>query len=243
MRIAIVSDVHGNLAALEAVVADLERQRPELVVHGGDLALTGPRPTEVVDLVRDLGWPGVVGNTDELLWHPELRAPLQEASPGLGPLLALLFEDYAPVTRGRLGEERIEWLRGLPPEWRSEDDIALVHAAPGDLWRAPMPDADDSTLRDTYGKLGAALVVYCHIHQPYVRDLGGGLTVANSGSVGMPFDGDPRASYLIVEDVKASVRRVEYDLERHVAALSDPRYPDAERLARIAREGRFVAPA
>jgi len=243
MRIAIVSDVHGNFPALQAVVADLERERPELVVHGGDLALTGPQPADVVDLVRELEWPGVVGNTDELLWRPELRAPLQEASPGLGPLLELLFEDYAPVTRGRLGEERIEWLRGLPEEWRSGDDLALLHAAPGDLWKAPMPDADDEELREAYGKLRAELVVYCHIHQPFVRELGNGLTVANCGSVGMPFDGDPRASYLIVDDGEASVRRVEYDVERHVAALSDPGYPDVERLTRIAREGRFVAPA
>jgi putative phosphoesterase len=241
MRIAIVSDVHGNFAALEAMVAELERERPELVVHGGDLALTGPRPAEVVDLVRELGWPGVVGNTDELLWRPELRAPLQEASPGLGPLLELLFEDYAPVTRGRLGEERIEWLRGLEAEWRGEG-IALLHAAPGDLWRAPPPDADDSDLADAYGGLGTPLVVYCHIHQPFVHDVSDALTVANSGSVGMPFDGDPRVSYLLIEDGEASVRRVAYDVERHVADLSDPGYPDVERLAAVAREGRFVAP-
>src|SRR5262245_43528092 len=140
MSIAIVSDVHGNLPALEAVVAELEREEHELVVHGGDLALTGPRPAEVVDMIRELGWPGIVGNTDEVLWRPELRAPLQENAPGMGPMLELLFEDYAPVTRGRLGEERIEWLRGLPPQWRSGDELALVHAIPGDLWRVVPAD-------------------------------------------------------------------------------------------------------
>ncbi len=243
VRTAVVSDVHGNLAALEAVVADLERDPPDLVVHGGDLALTGPRPAEVVDLVRELGWAGVVGNTDEVLWRPELRAPLQEATPALGPMLELLFEDYAPVTRGRLGEARIEWLRGLPGEWRADDRIALLHATPGDLWRAPPADADDEDLADAYGGLGADLVVYCHIHVPFVRAVDDPLTVANSGSVGMPFDGDPRAAYLVVEDGAASVRRVPYDVERHVADLSDPGYPDAERLAAVAREARFVAPA
>ena len=70
MRVALVSDVHGNLTALEAVVADLRRRAPDLVVHGGDLALMGPRPAEVIDRIRELGWPGVVGNTDELLWRP-----------------------------------------------------------------------------------------------------------------------------------------------------------------------------
>jgi hypothetical protein len=85
-------------------------------------------------------------------------------------------------------------------------------------------------------------VVYGHIHRPYVRLVGAGLTIANSGSVGMPFDGDPRASYLVVEDGAASVRRVPYDVERHVADLSASGYPDAERLARIAREGRYLPP-
>src|SRR5258708_36068217 len=67
MRIAIVSDVHGNLLALEAVLADLAEVRPNMVVHGGDLALAGPRPAEVVDRLRELGWPGVLGNTDTVL--------------------------------------------------------------------------------------------------------------------------------------------------------------------------------
>ena len=71
MRVALVADIHGNLTALEAVVADLRRRAPDVVVHGGDLALMGPRPAEVVDRVRELGWPGVVGNTDELLWRPD----------------------------------------------------------------------------------------------------------------------------------------------------------------------------
>jgi putative phosphoesterase len=74
MRIAVVSDLHGNLAALEAVAEDLERERVDLVVHGGDLVTTGPRPAEVLDRVRELGWAGVVGNTDEMLWDASARA-------------------------------------------------------------------------------------------------------------------------------------------------------------------------
>ena len=71
MRLAVISDIHGNLTALEAVLKDLAVTSPDLVVHGGDLVLNGSSPAEVVDLVRTLGWPGVVGNTDELLWNPE----------------------------------------------------------------------------------------------------------------------------------------------------------------------------
>jgi predicted phosphodiesterase len=74
MRLAIVSDIHGNLTALEAVVADIARHGVDRVVHGGDLVLAGGLPAEVVDTVRELEWPGIVGNTDQLLWRPEEQA-------------------------------------------------------------------------------------------------------------------------------------------------------------------------
>ena len=238
MRLAIVSDIHGNLTALDAVVADIERRGIDRVVHGGDLALAGGRPAEVVDRVRELGWPGIVGNTDELLWRPEVQAEEEERAPALRELLALLFGEYAPATRERLGEERIAWLRELPAELR-EDDAALVHASPGDLWRAPMPGAADEELAGTYEEYGAPLAVYGHIHQPYVRDLNG-LRVANSGSVGSPFDGDPRASYLLVTGPDVEVIRVEYDIEREAADVLASGYPDAPRIAAMRRSGTFL---
>jgi len=91
-RVAVVSDIHGNLTALEAVVADLRRRGADIVVHGGDLALMGPRPAEVVDRIRELGWSGVVGNTDELLWRPGEHARQLARAPALAALLALLFD-------------------------------------------------------------------------------------------------------------------------------------------------------
>ncbi len=69
MRIAIISDVHGNLTALESVMADLRQQKPDIIFHGGDLATAGCNPAEVIDLIADAGWPGVLGNTDEMLWE------------------------------------------------------------------------------------------------------------------------------------------------------------------------------
>jgi len=72
-RIAVVSDIHGSLAALDAVAEDIALQGPDLVVHGGDLVLNGPGPADVVDRIRELGWPGVMGNTDEMLWNRARR--------------------------------------------------------------------------------------------------------------------------------------------------------------------------
>jgi putative phosphoesterase len=240
VRIAILSDVHGNLTALEAVVAELDRDPPDLVVHGGDLALTGGQPAEAVDLIRERGWPGVVGNTDEAVWRPRELQVQEARAPKLRVLLRDLFQQQVPATRDMLGDERIEWLRTLPEEWRA-GELLLVHASPGDLWRAPMPDAEDDELREAYAGHDASVVVYGHIHQPYVRQVGE-LTVANSGSVGQPFDGDWRASYLLIEDGEPAVHRVEYDLEREVDALMRSGYPGAARLAEMRRTGRFVSP-
>ena len=238
--LAVVSDVHGNLTALDAVIGDLERRGVERVIHGGDLALSGCRPGEVVDRVTDLGWPGVVGNTDEMLWRPEEQERQARRAPKLRAYLALLFEQHAPATVELLGDERLGRLRDLPAE-HHDGELLVLHAAPGDLWRAPMPDADEAELAATYGEQGARLVVYGHIHRPFVRALGE-LTVANSGSVGSPLDGDPRASYLLIEDGRPQVVRVEYDVEREVSLLLSSCYPDAERLAETRRRGSFVRP-
>jgi len=79
MRIAVVSDIHGNLTAFEAVLADLRETSPDLILHGGDLADAGSSPVEIVDRIRDLGWPGVVGNTDEMLVSPQTLEDLAAA--------------------------------------------------------------------------------------------------------------------------------------------------------------------
>jgi predicted phosphodiesterase len=237
MRVAIVSDVHGNLGALEAVVEDIRRSAPDLVVQGGDVALIGPRPAEVVDRVRDLGWPGVAGNCDDLLWNPGVREEQERRAPNLRAWLGMLFGCFAPWALERLGEARLAWLRGQP-RMRREAGVSLTHASPGDLWRAPMPSAGDAELVDMYGA-GSPLAVYGHIHRPFVRALPG-LTVANCGSAGLPWDGDWRPSYLLVDDGVASVRRVEYDVDEAVRDLRLSAFPRAAWLESVWRSGRFL---
>ncbi len=240
MRVAIVSDVHGNLTALEAVLSDLRLKAPDLVMHGGDLALMGSQPAEVIDRIRELGWPGVVGNTDEVLWRADEQTHQEQLAPKLRALLSLIYRDYAPATLEMIGSERLAWLRELPAQ-QMLGDLALVHAAPGDLWRAPASDAEDDELSATYASLDTSTVIYGHIHRPYTRMLRE-LTVANSGSVGMPWDGDPRASYLLIDDGNPRIVRVAYDTERETAQLLGSRYPDAPRLAEMGRRGIFLRP-
>jgi putative phosphoesterase len=239
MRVAIVSDIHGNRRAFEAVVADLRQLAPDLVLHGGDLAAGGAHPADIIDQVRSLGWPGVRGNTDEMLWAPERVAEFAATAPKLAPLLGRL-QEMIPPTRASIGEERLRWLEGLPSRY-SQPGFSLVHASPDDLWRAPMPNASDDELRSTYASLGAQIVVYGHIHRSYIRRLPG-MTVANTGSVSQSYDGDRRASYLVIDGESITIRRVEYDVESEAKELLRSGLPHADWLARILLAGQYCPP-
>jgi putative phosphoesterase len=240
MRLAIVSDVHGNRRAFDAVLEDLRKVAPDMVVHGGDLAYGGTHPAEIVDRIRALGWPGVRGNTDEMLWAPESLTNFAAKTPQLGPLLALI-QDLIPPTLTSLGEERLRWLEGFPERFAGEG-FTLVHASPGDLWRAPMPNAGDEELQRIYAPLGARMVVYGHIHRPYIRRVGE-MMVANAGSVSQSYDGDRRASYLVIEGESVSIRRVEYDVESEAKELQRSGLPHAEWMAKILLAGQYVPPS
>jgi putative phosphoesterase len=234
MRIAIVSDIHGNLPAFEAVFADLRQTSPDLILHGGDLPHGGASPAEIVDRIRDLGWPGVLGNTDEMLFDPDSLTQFAQQSVEKSPALQPMFEaiaEMAAATRAALGEERLAWLRGLP-RTQIHGDMALVHASPASSWRAPAPEASDAELESAYAPLGRAVAVYAHIHRSFIRAVAG-MTVINTGSVSLSYDGDRRAAYLLLDDSAPTIRRVEYDVDREVRALSVSGLPHADWIARM----------
>jgi predicted phosphodiesterase len=244
MRIAIVADIHGNRTAFEAVLSDLEQTAPDLVLHGGDLADSGSSPVEIVDRIRDLGWAGIVGNTDEMLFRPESLTEFARQLPALEPMLPAI-EQMAAATRASLGEERLAWLRSLPHTQQHgaphHASMTLIHATPGDIWRAPPPDASDAQLESVYATLCQPICVYAHIHQPYIRRLSRCI-VANTGSVGLSYDGDPRASYLLLDDAVPSIRRVSYDLNRELEALSSSGLPHSDWIARTLQHARPQMP-
>jgi putative phosphoesterase len=236
MRLAVVSDIHANLTALEAVIADLKQVSPDLILHGGDLVGSGARPAEVVDRIRELEWPGVQGNAEEMLWNPDRVAEYFHA-PTLQHWREIVSRTIT-ATVDAIGVERLNWLRAIPSRW-AENDLTVIHASPDDFWRSPMPDASDEELVNTYSLLGTPRVIYGHIHQPYIRRLTS-LTIANSGSVSLSYDGDPRAAYALVDDDQIMIRRVEYDIEREVTALFQMQCPDAAWLADMLRKGTLL---
>jgi predicted phosphodiesterase len=245
MQIAVISDIHGNLTALEAVLADIREAAPDLVLHGGDLADGGSSPLGVIDRIMDLGWPGVMGNTDEMLVRPEALEEFagQSKAP---PALWDAVREIAAATRAALGEERLAWLARLPltitqPE--SGPGFALVHASPKSCWIAPAPDASDAAIKEIYGPLGEPVVAYGHTHLPSIRRLSGSLKLLiNTGSVGLPYDGDPRASYLLLDKETPKIRRVEYDVEKELRLLASCGLPGAGWTANMLRTGGPVMP-
>lgn len=239
MRIAFIADIHGNRRAFDAVLADLREVAPDLVLHGGDLAYGGAHPAEIIDQVRSLGWPGIRGNTDEMLWSPKSLTDFAATTPKLGPLLAAI-QELIPPTVERLGEERLSWMEELPCEYSGEG-FCLVHASPGDLWRAPMPNASDEELQSTYGSLGAKLAVYGHIHRSFVRRMQN-ITVANTGSVSQSYDGDTRASYLLTDGDSVVIRRVAYNVQSEADDLLRSGLPQARWLSQILLAGQYVPP-
>jgi predicted phosphodiesterase len=239
MRIAVVSDIHGNRTAFEAVLADLRQTAPDIVLHGGDLADAGSSPIEIVDQVRDLGWQGVIGNTDEMLAMPETLEDYAQRSNGIQPLLATIRE-MAAATRAMVGQERLAWLRALP-RVMIRGPMALVHASPESPWRAPTPESTDAELKSVYGSLGRPIAVYGHIHRSFIRSVAG-MTVANTGSVSLSYDGDRRAAYLLLDENIPTIRRVEYDVDREIQALASSGLPHADWIARILKSGQPQMP-
>ena len=116
-----------------------------------------------------------------------------------------------------------------------------MHASPTTVEEAPPVEATDRQLVETYGGLAARLVVYAHLPRPFVRRIGS-LTVANTGSVGWPVDGDWRPSYLLIDDGEVRVRRVRYDVQAQIAELRASTYPSRSWLVKVHQRAESVRP-
>lgn len=228
MRIAIISDVHGNVKALEAVAADVHRRGPfDEVINAGDLVLGGPRPRETMDALMPERYPTVRGNTDE--W-------VAGAPGGPGPTVAW--------ARERLTADQLAFLQRLPLSYRVEPwdgpPLVVVHATPVSTTEVLKPDAPEEIVARAFEQARTRTLAYGHIHRPYIRAVADGLVV-NVGSVGFPFDGVPRPAWAIFTleggRWRAEVIRVAYDQEAVAQDLLASDHPDATAFARRVRTG------
>jgi predicted phosphodiesterase len=222
LRVAVFSDVHGNLAALRAVLAAIDCQRPvQLIVVAGDLvAPAGARPAETFDLLVERGCVLLLGNHDQLLWAPfadELSGPF-----------AKTVREQIPWAVSQLGGQRLDQLRRLPHQLRLSpapgQDLLIVHASVSDPLHghAATAESTDDELRLRYGGANARAIAFGHYHQPFTREWNGVL-LANVASVSLPKDDAPLAAYSIFEwDGDWAVRqyRVPYDVTEEAAAIA-----------------------
>jgi putative phosphoesterase len=225
MRIAIFSDIHANLPALEAVLAHIRAQQFEAVYCLGDLVGYAPFPNEVIERIRDEEIPTIMGNYDD----------------GVG------FERddcgcaYREADEKRRGDQSLAWtkahvtadnkafLRTLLPEIRFEADrrrVLLVHGSPRKMNEYLLEDRPLSSFQRLAASSNADVIIYGHTHKPYTKLVDNVLFV-NVGSVGKPKDGDWRACYAILSTETPDVRfvRVEYDLVRVTTAIRASELP------------------
>jgi putative phosphoesterase len=217
MRIAIFSDVHGNLQALEAVLADIQNQRPDAVYCLGDLVGYGASPNEVTERIRQAQYPTVMGNYDDGVGfdRDECGCAYKEQADRERGDRSLAW------TKKHTSEATKAFLRTLAKELRVDADgrrILLVHGSPRKMNEYLFEDRPISSFQRIAAASAADVIAFGHTHKPYTKQVDGVL-FANAGSVGKPKDGDWRACYVLVEDGLATFRRVEYDVKGAAAAI------------------------
>jgi predicted phosphodiesterase len=227
--LAILYDIHGNLPALEAVLSDARAAGADRFVLGGDYALFGPWPRETVEVLRELDAEWLRGNGERWTARPS-DAPDDDVVQGAVAACAEM-----------LGADVVNELAALPFDL-VHDGVRYVHASPVSDVRSFGPEHDDAEEEMLEGVLERRLV-FGHTHLPFRRLANAGVELVNPGSVGMPFDGDPRAAYAIVAgNGEVEHRRVGYDHMRTVNALRE-RFdgPFADKVSQRIESARFVA--
>lgn len=244
-RIAALSDVHGNAVALTAVRKAIKAAKPDAIVVAGDHVLNGPEPAATVDGLRELEADGaliVQGNTDIAVADYDYGAAFPWLTDGVPDSIRYAAE-WAHDT---LGDERLDWLRRLPAERRirvEETLILVTHASPGSQTAGFDPHLDPSIVTERLSRTDARLIVCGHTHLPDVRDFGW-KQIINDGSAGYVFDGDPTASWALIEldgeDVSVTIKRTEFDVLAVSNALSVRGLPGDIYRAATVRTGKLV---
>jgi len=247
MKLALFSDIHANLPALEAVWADIEKQKPDSVFCLGDLVGYNIWPNEVITFVRDRHIPTIAGNYDFGIGRTSDDcgcAYVTEPDKEMGKI-------SISYTNEIVKEEERNYLRTLPAHLNIEfqlnndkQNILLVHGSPRRINEYLFEDREDKSMIRILEQANADVLCFGHTHKPYHRIFNTGdiqkphfRHAINIGSVGKPKDGDPRSCYVILHvDSKTSVannesltvefRRVEYDVEKASKAVDESPLPN-----------------
>lgn len=237
MKYAFISDIHGNAVALEAVLRDISAKNVDKIVVLGDLCFRGPEPRRTLDIIRSLNTDVIKGNADEWV--------IRGIKKGEVPDSALeIMNKEREWCASKLSKDDIDYLLNLPTAYKLTIEpmtISGFHATPESLFDIVPPHAEDQILREKLMNEEDEIFVYGHIHLPYIRYINGKV-VMNTGSVGLPFDGMPKASYAIVEiasgHFRTSIERVDFDVEKVCHQYRSADYPNKDFMIRLLRNAK-----
>jgi putative phosphoesterase len=198
LKLAVLGDIHGNIAALDAALADAKKHKPDRYVITGDLTFNGPHPGEVIDKVRALEKGGalvIAGNTDLAVADADYAA----AFPWLDDV-PQTHSAAAEWAHDQLTDEQLDYLRRLPFErrlWAGDNLVLVCHGSPGSITAGLPSDLDPTVTVERVTRTDARIICCGHTHAADVRELGRKMIV-NPGSCGYAFDGDPGACWALL---------------------------------------------
>jgi predicted phosphodiesterase len=233
MRVAIVSDIHGNVRGLDACLADLEEQGgADEIVGAGDFCMDGPRSKEVLERLREIGARCIHGNTDRYIADDPGRYDEETAAD-------------IRWQQAQIGDDWVAWLRALPDTLCLGDaanELLVCHANPLNDEEHVWPDAADEQLERLFGGVRASAIAFGHLHLPYVRMWRGKLLV-DVASAGLPKDGDERVNYAIFTERsggwEVKLRRVPFDVKKVVRELEASGIPELKKRLKTLKRHRY----
>ena len=234
MRLAVLSDIHGNMIALKAVLDNIKTKNVDRIVCLGDLAMAGPEPNKTIDFVRTQDWTVIQGNTDEMIAYftQDVYDSVYENAPIMANALEQDVIEISP--------ENKQYLRNLPVNKCINVDnlkILLVHGSPRRNNENIFPNMNMDEVEDIVKDVDADVVFCGHTHMPCGYQTNSKVTVVNDGSVGRPFTENPQACYVLADIINGKVAIehifVDYDKEKAAEILSRRAFEGADNLAQM----------
>lgn len=237
MKVAVISDIHGNMQALKTVLADIEKEKCEKIFCLGDLAMAGPEPVKAIEKIKALYDEGklelIQGNTDEMIGNYEIFG---EQVKSQFPIMGNALENDVRI----IPENLKEFLKNLPKQKELEIEgirLLLVHGSPRKNDENILPDLPVEKIEEIISSTDADLIFCGHTHMPCGYQTTKGQTVVNDGSVGRPFTENPQACYVVAEFIKGAFeikhKLLNYDKVKAAEILGKRRFEGADKLAKI----------
>ncbi len=234
MRVAILSDLHGNAVALDACLADLaDAGGADRIIAAGDLCMDGPRPRKVLRRLKEAGAHVVRGNTDRMIALEDPAGYDDETRQ------SIIWQ------RGALGQDWVAWLGAAPLTvaiGTGPDGLLITHATPACDDEHVWPDASDEQLEAITANISQHTIAFGHLHVPYVR-MWRDRTFVNVASAGLPKDGDPRAHYAILTQQSGGwsirSRRVAFDVDKVERQIRKSGMPNVAERVDVLRRHRY----